>query len=556
MDQGAEPCHDDLLDRAGRWRDEDPDEGTRSELDALLVAARAGDPDATAELTDRFGGPLEFGTAGLRGAMGAGPHRMNRSVVQRAAAGLVAHLQGAGAGAHDIVVIGYDARHHSHTFAQDTAEVVAGAGLRALLMPRPLPTPLLAYAVRDLAAVAGVMVTASHNPAGDNGYKVYLRDGSQIAAPTDREIAARIADVGALTAIPRATTAEFVPEAVIERYLSAVVAVAAAGSRELSVVYTPLHGVGGETVLRVLEDAGFTPPHVVQAQFAPDPDFPTVRFPNPEEPGALDLAMQLAMECGADLVVANDPDADRCAAAVAGPHGWQMLRGDEVGALLAQHLLANGVQGTYATSIVSSSLLSKMAAAAGQPSARTLTGFKWISRVDDLVYGYEEALGYCVDPAHVRDKDGVSALLLLCSIAADAKARDRTLRDLLDDLALAHGHHATDQLSVRFEAPTAIRSAMAALRTSPPTALGGLSVEEIEDLSRPRGDLPPTDGLRYTLAEGAHVIVRPSGTEPKLKCYLEVVTPVDPEDGVDAARIAAAGRLDAIKADLRQVTGG
>lgn len=555
MDHGAQRPLDELLELARLWRDEDPDEDTRAELQALAEAAASGDPVATADLTERFRGPLEFGTAGLRGAMGAGPHRMNRSVVLRTAAGLVEHLKAEGARADDTVVIGYDARHRSADFARDTAEVVAGAGLRARLIPRPLPTPLLAFAVRDLGAVAGVMVTASHNPAGDNGYKVYLSDGSQIASPTDLAIASRIADVGALAEIPREVTTELVPEAVVEDYLRTVAVITSPVARDLSVVYTPLHGVGGETVLRALDSAGFAPPHVVEAQMAPDPDFPTVRFPNPEEPGALDLAMQLAHDIGADLVVANDPDADRCAAAVPGPHGWQVLRGDEVGALLAHHLLEAGVQGTYATSVVSSSLLSKMAAAAGQPSARTLTGFKWISRVEDLAYGYEEALGYCVDPTHVRDKDGVSALLLLCSLAADAKARGRTLRDQLDDLALEHGLHATDQLSVRFGAPASIAATMTALRTSPPTTLGGLAVEEIHDLARGTGDLPATDALRYILPEGAWVIVRPSGTEPTLKCYAEVVIKVDPEDGVDAARIAAVGRLDAIKADLRRIMG-
>lgn len=552
MDTGADLRLDDLLDRARRWRDEDPDDGTRAELDALLTAVSSGDPTAEAELRDSFRGPLRFGTAGLRGAMGAGPHRMNRSVVLRAAAGLVAHLKESGATPRDTVVIGYDARHHSTAFARDTAEVIAGAGFRALVMPRALPTPVLAYAIRDLGAMAGVMVTASHNPANDNGYKVYLSDGCQIASPTDAAIAEHIDAVGPLAQIPRGTTLERVPEAVIDRYCASVVALASPASRQLKVVYTPLHGVGGEMALRLLAHAGFAAPYVVQTQFTPDPDFPTVRFPNPEEPGALDLAMQLAEQVDADLLVAHDPDADRCAVALPSPHGWQMLLGDEVGTLLAQHLLARGVHGTYATSVVSSSLLAKMANAAGQPSAETLTGFKWISRVEGLAYGYEEALGYCVDPTNVRDKDGLSALLLVCCEAADAKAQGRTLRDLLDDLALEHGHHGTDQLSVRFEAPEAIAEIMERLRTSVPTALGGLSVQSVEDPSQ-GAELPPTDALRYTLAENARVIVRPSGTEPKLKCYLEVVVRVDPDDGVDAARISAAGRLDAIKADLRQL---
>lgn len=544
-----------LLQQAEAWLEQDPDEVTRAELTEILHAVGAGDAASETELADRFRGPLEFGTAGLRGALGAGPNRMNRIVVSRAAAGLVAYLKAQGAGAGDAVVIGYDARHNSERFAHDTAEVVTGAGLRALLLPRPLPTPVLAYAIRDLGCVAGVMVTASHNPPQDNGYKVYLGDGSQIVPPADLEISDQIAAVGPMTSIPRGTGAEVLGEEVIDRYLARVVSLVADGPRDLSLVYTPLHGVGGETVTRVLEMAGFPAPHVVAAQADPDPDFPTVAFPNPEEPGAMDLALAVADQHDVDLVVANDPDADRCAAAVRGPHGWQMLRGDEVGALLAHHLLSRGRQGVYATSIVSSSLLSRMAAAEGATSVETLTGFKWIGRLEGLAFGYEEALGYCVDPDAVKDKDGVSALLLLSELAAEAKAAGRTLVDLLDEIALRHGLHATDQLSVRFTDLAGIGAAMDRLRNSPPTALGGLVVERVDDLVTGSDALPPTDGLRYSLAEGARVVVRPSGTEPKVKCYLEVVIAVDPEDGVDAARISAAGRLDAIKADIRIAAG-
>jgi phosphomannomutase len=305
----------------------------------------------------------------------------------------------------------------------------------------------------------------------------------------------------------------------------------------------------------VLETAGFAAPYVVERQELPDPDFPTVAFPNPEEPGAMDLALALARERDVDLVVANDPDADRCAAAVSGPHGWRMLRGDEVGALLAHHLLTTGRTGTYACSIVSSTLLSRMAAAAGQPFAETLTGFKWISKVDGLVFGYEEALGYCVDPEHVKDKDGVSALLMLCELAAAEKAQGRTLVDVLDDLALAHGLHATDQLSVRVTDVTEIGAAMERLRATPPTVLGGLDVLGVDDLAEGSAGLPPTDGLRYRLADDARIIVRPSGTEPKLKCYLVVVVPVDAGAGVDAARISAAARLDALRDDIKAAAG-
>ena len=535
----------DLIERARAWAAEDPDPQTKAELEALIDA---GD---TVEIADRFSGTLEFGTAGLRGALGAGPNRMNRAVVLRAAAGLAAYLRDQGATGP--VVIGYDARHNSDVFARDTAEVMTGAGLPAYTLPRPLPTPVLAYAIRDLGGSAGVMVTASHNPPQDNGYKVYLGDGSQIVPPADAEIAARIAAVGALADIPRGDGGEVLGDEIVDRYLDAVAGLVHEGPRDLTIVYTPLHGVGGTSVQEVLRKAGFSAPHEPVAQAEPDPDFPSVSFPNPEEPGAMDQAMALAGEVGADIVVANDPDADRCAVAVPGPHGWQMLSGDEVGALLAQHLLDKGKQGVYATTIVSSSLLGKQAAAHGQPHWLTLTGFKWIGRVAGLAFGYEEALGYCVDPEHVRDKDGVSALLLVCEMAAAAKAEGRTLRDLLDDIATEFGLHATDQLSVRVTDLAQIPATMQRLRDTPPTTLGGLPVEEVVDLSVGTPDLPPTDGLRYRLAEDARVVVRPSGTEPKVKCYLEVVVPVT--DSVDAARIFAAGRLDAIRADVQKAAG-
>ena len=547
-----------LLARARAWAAEDPDDQTRAELEQLLATVES-DPEgpAAADLADRFTGRLEFGTAGLRGALGAGPNRMNRVVVIRAAAGLAAYLRANGARDGDAVVIGYDARYKSDLFAGDTAAVMVGAGLRALVLPRPLPTPILAYAIRKLGCVAGVMVTASHNPPQDNGYKVYLGDGSQIVSPADAEISAQIDAVGALADVPRRESWTTLADDVVESYLDDVAALATPGGpRDLVTVYTPLHGVGGESVGLVLERAGFAAPHVTSAQQQPDPDFPTVAFPNPEEPGAMDLAMQLAAEVGADVVVANDPDADRCAVAVPEPHGWRMLRGDEVGALLGDCRLRKGVQGVYAASIVSSSLLGRLAASYGQEYVETLTGFKWISRVEGIAFGYEEALGYCVAPALVRDKDGVSALLCLVELAAELKAEGRTLMDRLDDIAREHGLHATDQLSVRVTDPSKIADAMAQLRTTAPSALGGLTVEQVDDLALGSSGLPPTDGLRYRLAEGARVIVRPSGTEPKLKAYLEVVVPVDDDPGgVDAARISAAGRLDAIRADLAAAAG-
>ena len=549
------PDVDVLLERARSWVAQDPDPQTRAELEQLVADVLSeGDASLVADLADRFHGTLEFGTAGLRGALGAGPNRMNRVVVLRAAAGLAAYLhdQGHRGGS---VVIGYDARHNSDVFARDTAEIMTGAGLKALVMPSTLPTPLLAFAIRELGSVAGIMVTASHNPPQDNGYKVYLGDGSQIVSPADSEISRHISAVGTLDAVPRGSAGTTLGEDIVDHYLDTVAGLAGDGPRDLDIVYTPLHGVGATSVVQVLETAGFSAPQVVPEQELPDPAFPTVGFPNPEEPGAMDLALALAERNGADLVVANDPDADRCAAAVPGLQGWQMLRGDEVGALLAHRLLSTGKQGTYATSIVSSSLLGKLAAAAGQHHEETLTGFKWISRVDDLAFGYEEALGYCVDPEHVRDKDGVSALLVLCELAAELKAEGRGLLDVLDDIATAHGLHATGQVSVRVDDLTVIAEAMQQLRATPPQTLGGLSVESAEDLLEGAAGLPPTDGLRYRLAEGGRVIVRPSGTEPKIKCYLEVVVPVEPSGGVPAARIVAAGRLDAIGAGIRAAAG-
>ncbi|MEU6809231.1 phospho-sugar mutase [Streptomyces sp. NPDC046831] len=546
--------HDDLIARARTWLAEDPDADTRDELARIIDA---GDVD---ELADRFGGTLQFGTAGLRGELGAGPMRMNRAVVIRAAAGLAAYLKkqgpAAGDGSDGLVVIGYDARHKSADFARDTAAVMTGAGLRAAVLPRPLPTPVLAFAIRHLGAVAGVEVTASHNPPRDNGYKVYLGDGSQIVPPADAEIAAEIDAVGSLHDVPRPDTGwETLDERVLDAYLARTDAVLSAGSpRTARTVYTAMHGVGKDVVLAAFARAGFPEPVLVAEQAEPDPDFPTVAFPNPEEPGAMDLAFARARETDPDLVVANDPDADRCAVAVKDGADWRMLRGDEVGALLAAHLVRRGVTGTLAESIVSSSLLGRIAAKAGLPHEETLTGFKWIARVEDLRYGYEEALGYCVDPDGVRDKDGITAALLVTELASQLKEEGRTLLDLLDDLAVEHGLHATDQLSVRVQDLTLIADAMRRLREQPPTELAGLPITRSEDLTRGTDRLPPTDGLRYTL-DGARVVVRPSGTEPKLKCYLEVVVPVATHADLPAARTKAGDLLAAIKRDLSAAAG-
>ncbi|WP_329202403.1 MULTISPECIES: phospho-sugar mutase [unclassified Streptomyces] len=543
---------DDLITRARAWLAEDPDPQTAAELGELI---EAGD---TAELADRFSGMLQFGTAGLRGELGAGPMRMNRAVVIRAAAGLAAYLKAQGH-AGGLVVVGYDARYKSADFARDTAAVMTGAGLRAAVLPRPLPTPVLAYAIRHLGAVAGVEVTASHNPPRDNGYKVYLGDGSQIVSPADAEIAAEIERITTLDSVPRPESGwEDLGDEVLEAYLARTDAVLTPGSpRGVRTVYTAMHGVGKDVVMAAFARHGFPTPVLVAEQAEPDPAFPTVAFPNPEEPGAMDLSFAKAAEVNPDIVIANDPDADRCAVAVPDDGAWRMLRGDEVGALLAAHLVHKGARGVFAESIVSSSLLGRIADAAGLPYEETLTGFKWISRVEGLRYGYEEALGYCVDPEGVRDKDGITAALLIAELASELKEQGRTLSDLLDDLAMAHGLHATDQLSVRVSDLSVIASAMAALRAQPPVSLAGLRVTSAEDLSHGTQSLPPTDGLRYYL-EGdyrARVIVRPSGTEPKLKCYLEVVVPVSEASDLTSSRTRGQEILDAVKKDLSAAMG-
>jgi phosphomannomutase len=581
VDPGAEPTtrpSDRLVAAARAWQAEDPDPATAAELADVLARAVGGDTAAARDLAVRFVGTLQFGTAGLRGQLGAGPNRMNRVVVLRAAAGLAAYLgrRGPTTGLpRPRVVIGYDVRRGSDVFAADSAAVMVGAGIEALVLPSPLPTPVLAFAVRHLRADAGVMVTASHNPPQDNGYKVYLggpgEEGAQIVPPADAGISAAIDAVGPLADVPRPASGwQTLDRDVVDAYLQAAAAVAPATpgtDRDLRVVVTPLHGVGGETLVEVLRRNGFHDTHVVPEQFGPDGSFPTVAFPNPEEPGAVDLALALARERGADLVIANDPDADRCAVAVhdpagpAGTGGWRMLRGDEVGALLGQwtalrHTTSRGEDAggnaTLACSIVSSQLLAKVAAHHGLRFAQTLTGFKWIARVPGLVYGYEEALGYCVDPASVRDKDGISAAAVVADLAATLKAQGRTLLDALDDLARRHGLHATDQVSLRVDDLDLITGAMRRLRDQPPAALAGSAVTEVVDLADGADGLPPTDGLRYRTAAGDRVVVRPSGTEPKLKAYLEVVVTVDGDD-VAAARAVATERLAELGADVRRL---
>jgi phosphomannomutase len=523
-----------LLSLARDWLAQDPDPETRDELRGLIeecADADEGACDTCSQLAERFSGTLQFGTAGLRGELGAGPNRMNRVVVTRAAAGLARYLLDY-EHIEEPVVIGYDARKNSDVFARDTAEVMMGAGLRAMVLPRPLPTPVLAFAIRYLGACAGVMVTASHNPPRDNGYKVYLGDGSQITPPADAEIAARIAEVGPLGSVPRGEEWETLDDSILDAYLDRAVSVLDPdGPRDLRVVSTALHGVGGSVLAAAFRRAGFGAPIPVPQQQSPDPAFPTVSFPNPEEPGAIDLALELARSSGAELVIANDPDADRCAVAVpvdrpTGADGgaWRMLRGDEVGALLGQYIAERGAARLFATTIVSSTLLGKIAAKHGIEYRETLTGFKWLSKLDGLTFAYEEALGYCVDPGGVRDKDGITAALLIAELTAKLKAQGRTIGDELERLATEYGRHATDQLSLRVNDLSDIPKMMQSLRAAPPKELAGIAVSRIDDLEAGSEDLPPTDGLRFLLDGGTRVVIRPSGTEPKLKCYLEVVT--------------------------------
>lgn len=574
----------DLEAAAQAWADKDPDPRTKAELLALIDAARQGHSEATAELKDAFSGNLSFGTAGLRAAMGPGPARMNVVVVRRAAAGLAAYLRAAVDGEKaPRAVVGYDARHNSEQFALDTAAIFTAAGIETFIMPAALPTPLLAFAVRALGCEAGVMVTASHNPAADNGYKVYLGGrmtddagrGSQIVPPFDADIAASIAEVSAAEASGAAIELaesgwQSVPDQIIAAYRQGLLELLNPElypHRELTIAYTAMHGVGAETAEAVLAAGGFTQVTAVAEQNKPDPAFPTVSYPNPEEPGALDLALALANSSNADIVIANDPDADRLATAArmgAGPDApWRALTGDEVGALLGAHVLTklarSGTEAAnkvVANSIVSSRLLAKIAEDHGYGYRQTLTGFKWISRVPELAFGYEEALGYCVAPSLVKDKDGISAALLLAELAADLKAQGRTFFDLLDELAVQHGLYATTQLSLRVTALSDRDDMLNRLAQHPLTALAGSPVTLMHNLAEGSSDLPATEGLLFLAQNGTRVIVRPSGTEPKLKCYLEVIEPVTDAGEVPHARQRASETLAVLKADLEAALRG
>lgn len=542
-----ERVSDELLATARAWLRQDPDPETRDELAGLITRAGGGDDTALADLGDRFRTRLAFGTAGLRGELGAGSNRMNRVLVAQAAAGFAAYLKEKARGGTPAVVIGYDGRRNSRVFAADSAELFAGAGLRAILLPRLLPTPVLAFAVRHLGADAGVMVTASHNPPNDNGYKVYLGgadQGSQIVAPADAEIAAhiqRIADVGDAGSLPRSTAYETAGEDIVEAYITATAAVAPApeGASELRWVYTAMHGVGWETLSRILRSAGYPQPVVVDEQLTPDATFRTVSFPNPEEPGAMDLSFATARRAKADFILANDPDADRLALAIpdeSAPSGWRRLTGNEVGLLLGARAAraAAGTPGaSLACSLVSSPGLAAVAEHHGLDFHETLTGFKWISRAPGIVFGFEEALGYLVNPETVRDKDGISAAIAILGLAAEAHGRGATLADLLRELGDTYGHFASGQVSVRVEDVSIIGNVMLALRTLPPAQIAGRSIASAEDLLRGAPGQPSGDVLRYRLADGSRVIVRPSGTEPKLKVYIDARA-----DSADGARAA------------------
>ena len=504
------------------WIADDPDPVTAAQLQQWL------DTNNEAELHTSFNGFLQFGTAGLRGPIRPGPSGMNRAVVGRTAAGIVAYMKERNLTS---VVIGRDARYGSEDYTCETAEIMSGAGMKVFVLPRPLPTPVLAFATNELGCDVGIMVTASHNPPQDNGYKVYLGGtvdgieyrGSQIVSPTDVSIAHKIAAITSLKEQPRGKEWTVLGEEIIEKYIDRTASLATKPG-SLRIVYTAMHGVGTETLQRVFHKAGFQSPILVDAQAAPDPDFPTVAFPNPEEPGAIDLALETAKAFDADLVIANDPDADRCAAAVKDPvMGWRMLRGDELGAILGESIARKTTSGIFANSIVSSSILKKIAEHYKLEFKETLTGFKWLAKIKGLTFGYEEALGYAVDAKSVNDKDGISAAITLAQIATDLAADGKSLLDLLDEIWTRHGFHATEQISIRLNDLSKVAVILDGLRSNPPQQIAGRLVTSIDDLAAPTDGLPPTDGIRIWLDGGVRIIIRPSGTEAKMKCYIEVI---------------------------------
>ena len=533
----------DLKQEVELWIADDPDEKTAQQLQEWL------NTNNEAQLRASFSGFLQFGTAGLRGPIRPGPSGMNRAVVGRAAAGIAAYMRERNLSS---VVIGRDARHGSEDFTFETAEIMSGAGMKVFVLPRPLPTPVLAFATNELKCDVGIMVTASHNPPQDNGYKVYLGGtvdgihyrGSQIVSPTDEAIAEKIASITSLISQPRGKVWTIVGEEVVHKYVG-ITASLAHRPGNLKIVYTAMHGVGTETLQHVFHKAGFPQPILVDAQSKPDPDFPTVVFPNPEEPGAIDLALETARNFDADLVIANDPDADRCAAAVKDPIlGWRMLRGDELGVVLGETIARETTSGILANSIVSSSILKKIAGHYDHEFKETLTGFKWLAKIEGLTFGYEEALGYAVDAITVNDKDGISAAIKLAQIATDLANQNKTILDLLDEVWQRHGFHATEQISIRLQNLSQVGQIMGNLRSNSPEEIAGRKVESIDDLNQPKDGLPPTDGLRLWLAGGIRIIIRPSGTEAKMKCYIEVI-----EKDSQLAQVV----LDQLRAPLKEL---
>ncbi len=532
-----------LVREVQAWIADDPDPITSSQLQEWL------DTNNEAELKKSFSGFLQFGTAGLRGPIRPGPSGMNRAVVGRTAAGIVAYMRERNLTS---VVIGRDARYGSEDYTFETAEIMSGAGMNVYVLPRPLPTPVLAFATNELGCDVGIMVTASHNPPQDNGYKVYLGGtvdgieyrGSQIVSPTDVSIAQKIDAIVSLKDQPRGKAWTDLGEEIVEKYITRTASLATKPGT-LKIVYTAMHGVGTETLQRVFHKAGFLSPILVDAQAAPDPDFPTVAFPNPEEPGAIDLALETAKTFEADLVIANDPDADRCAAAIKDPTtGWRMLKGDELGAILGESIARKGGSGIFANSIVSSSILRKIAKHYNFEFEETLTGFKWLAKIKGLTFGYEEALGYAVDAETVNDKDGISAAITLAQIATDLAADGKTILDLLNEIWARHGFHATEQISIRLTDLSKVGIILGGLRTNLPQEIAGRLVTSIDDLAAPTDGLPPTDGLRIWLDGGIRIIIRPSGTEAKMKCYIEVI-----EKDSESAQVV----LDQLRPPLKEL---
>jgi len=563
-----------LEQRAERWIVQDPDPVTIAELQALLRQHLEGDTIASVALEELFEDRLHFGTAGIRGPLRPGPAGMNRVVIGQTTAGLARYLLDTAGNRTptDIsVVIGCDARTNSEVFARDTAEVLSGHGIKAILLPSFLPTPVLAFAVRHLGADAGVMVTASHNPPQDNGYKVYLGnadEGSQIVPPVDAEIEHHIITVAdSLTSAEIPRSSEHVlssPDTVVSSYINQTITSVAQGATSaphpstatpLSVVYTPMHGVGAGTFLAAVSAAGFPPLHAVSEQVEPDAAFPTVAFPNPEERGALDLAFALARKVSADLVIAHDPDADRLALALpnsSAEAGYVSLTGNQVGAILGWHVAGRakdlGQHGVLANSLVSSPVLGKIALHFGLDHEETLTGFKYVSRVPGLLFGFEEALGYLVDPEVVRDKDGISAGLMALDLAYSLAEKGQTLADYLHQIEAAVGGFASGQITIRLESSGTTPSVTEILRATPPEVLGGVAISRVDDFEKGVETFPVENILRYYLADGSRVIVRPSGTEPKLKIYLDTegATSEDAREALVALEVAVRELLETL----------